>query len=415
MFFYNKNHQVNEKRQKFSIRKYKVGTFSVVVGALFYLNGISNMVQATEVPGNTPTTSVEEKQSEEATKEKESKQEVVNTAVTHPTVEEKKVAVEKTNEAGEKAKVEDSVIAGKTENVVSEPTLSKVESKEKEEGLKKTADNQKDTVENNPLVTELQKVIQEGNALTNTIHIAFKLELEQLTKEVEETAKTPKNITKEVIKQYQEKIQNLKKNNDEYQKVLNEKVNKIKALQEEINSISSSIEYTFEPEEKALLTVSGEFSVSRQTIEEANGLITSLKQLRNKVANRMTRGHSGKRDPRNGQPIAGKDESGFRAIWISPIANKYEGSNTLVNESKKELTFYNSDTLFSVMTAYGKRGNGEPLVRYQYGPKRGEEDPTPYYVKRVGIISGLNQVNGLKLRVAYKKFPNRKERRSGYC
>ena len=190
MFFYNKNHQVNEKRQKFSIRKYKVGTFSVVVGALFYLNGISNMVQATEVPGNTPTTSVEEKQSEEATKEKESKQEVVNTAVTHPTVEEKKVA-------GEKAKVEDSVIAGKTENVVSEPTLSKVESKEKEEGLKKTADNQKDTVENNPLVTELQKVIQEGNALTNTIHIAFKLELEQLTKEVEETAKTPKNITKE--------------------------------------------------------------------------------------------------------------------------------------------------------------------------------------------------------------------------
>ena len=218
MFFYNKNHQVNEKRQKFSIRKYKVGTFSVVVGALFYLNGISNMVQATEVPGNTPTTSVEEKQSEEATKEKESKQEVVNTAVTHPTVEEKKVAVEKTNEAGEKAKVEDSVIAGKTENVVSEPTLSKVESKEKEEGLKKTADNQKDTVENNPLVTELQKVIQEGNALTNTIHIAFKLELEQLTKEVEETAKTPKNITKEVIKQYQEKIQNLKKNNDEYQK-----------------------------------------------------------------------------------------------------------------------------------------------------------------------------------------------------
>ena len=409
MFFYNKNHQVNEKRQKFSIRKYKVGTFSVVVGALFYLNGISNMVQATEVPGNTPTTSVEEKQSEEATKEKESKQEVVNTAVTHPTVEEKKVAVEKTNEAGEKAKVEDSVIAGKTENVVSEPTLSKVESKEKEEGLKKTADNQKDTVENNPLVTELQKVIQEGNALTNTIHIAFKLELEQLTKEVEETAKTPKNITKEVIKQYQEKIQNLKKNNDEYQKVLNEKVNKIKALQEEINSISSSIEYTFEPEEKALLTVSGEFSVSRQTIEEANGLITSLKQLRNKVANRMTRGHSGKRDPRNGQPIAGKDECGFRAIWISPIANKYEGSNTLVNESKKELTFYNSDTLFSVMTAYGKRGNGEPLVRYQYGPKRGEEDPTPYYVKRVGIISGLNQVNGLKLRVAYKNFQTGKK------
>lgn len=85
MFFYNKNHQVNEKRQKFSIRKYKVGTFSVVVGALFYLNGISNMVQATEVSGNTQATSIEEKHSGEVTKEKESKkskEEVANAAVT---------------------------------------------------------------------------------------------------------------------------------------------------------------------------------------------------------------------------------------------------------------------------------------------------------------------------------------------
>ena len=61
------------------------------------------------------------------------------------------------------------------------------------------------------------------------------------------------------------------------------------------------------------------------------------------------------------------------------------------------------------MTAYGKRGNGEPLVRYPNGPKRGEEDPTPYYVKRVGIISGLNQVKGLKLRVAYKNFQTGKK------
>ena len=61
------------------------------------------------------------------------------------------------------------------------------------------------------------------------------------------------------------------------------------------------------------------------------------------------------------------------------------------------------------MTAYGKRGNGEPLVRYPNGPKRGEEDPTPYYVKRVGVISGLNQVKGLKLRVAYKNFQTGKK------
>ena len=63
-----------EKRQKFSIRKYKVGTFSVVVGALFYLNGISNMVQATEISETSVPTSVEEKQSEENKKAEEPQQ-----------------------------------------------------------------------------------------------------------------------------------------------------------------------------------------------------------------------------------------------------------------------------------------------------------------------------------------------------
>ena len=134
MFFYNKNHQVNEKRQKFSIRKYKVGTFSVVVGALFYLNSISNMVQATEVPGITSATSVEEKQSGEVTKEKESKkskEEVVNTAVTQSTGEEKKVVVDKTDEVVKEGKAEGSLIIAKAENVASDLTISKVESREK--------------------------------------------------------------------------------------------------------------------------------------------------------------------------------------------------------------------------------------------------------------------------------------------
>lgn len=93
MFFYNQKQQVNEKRQKFSIRKYKVGTFSVVVGALFYLNGISNMVQATEISENSVPASVEEKQSGESKKAEEPQQpkvqEAVNTTVTQPAVTEK--------------------------------------------------------------------------------------------------------------------------------------------------------------------------------------------------------------------------------------------------------------------------------------------------------------------------------------
>ena len=396
MFFYNKNHEVNEKRQKFSIRKYKVGTFSVVVGALFYLNGISNMVQATEVSGNTTATSVEEKQSGEVTKEKESKkskEKVANVAVTQPSVEEKKVVAPK---AEDSAITTAKIDVAKTETVASESTLSKVETKEQEVSLKKTEDNQKDTVENNPLVQELQKVLQEGNALTNTIHIAFKLELEQLTKEIEEANKTPKNISKEVVKQYQEKIQNLKKKNDEYQNGLNEKVNKIKALQEEINSISSSIEYTLEPEEKALLKVAGEFSISRQTVEEADGLITSLKQLRNKVANRMTRELSGKRDPRNGKPIDGKGESGFRGVVYTHKENRRNGN---LIENGNTAVYYNSDEIWSLIEIKGERvGNERKFTTYVRG--KIVEDVTPYYIVTVGF-TGNSPIKGLKMHVAY--------------
>ena len=196
---------------------------------------------------------------------------------------------------------------------------------------------------------------------------------------------------------------------DEKKNPLTEKIAKIQALVSEINQLAGEISYEFSESESKSLQAFGDLSEEKSTDSEVDGALNEAKSLRNKVANRVTRAHSGKRDPRNGKPIDGKDESGFRAIWISSIANKYEGSNALVNENKKELTFYNSDTLFSVMTAYGKRGNGEPLVRYPNGPKRGEEDPTPYYVKRVGVISGLNQVKGLKLRVAYKNFQTGKK------
>ena len=196
---------------------------------------------------------------------------------------------------------------------------------------------------------------------------------------------------------------------DEKKNPSTEKIAKVQALVSEINQLAGEISYEFSESENKSLQVFADLSEGKATESEVDGALNEAKSLRNKVANRVTREHSGKRDPRNGKPIDGKGESGFRAIWISSIANKYEGSNALVNENKKELTFYNSDTLFSVMTAYGKRGNGEPLVRYPNGPKRGEEDPTPYYVKRVGVISGLNQVKGLKLRVAYKNFQTGKK------
>ena len=407
MFFYNKNQQVNEKRQKFSIRKYKVGTFSVVVGALFYLNGISNMVQATEAPETTPAISIEEKQSGESKKAEEPQQpkvqEAVNTTVTQPAVT-KKTEIETKKETS-KAEVKQGDVA--VDSMTEHPAAaSKVETKPVEENK----ETQKESAENEAFIQELNQVLLEGKSLESNVHVAFRLEVEQLVKEMEEATKNSKSITKETIEQFKEKIQNLKKKNDEYQNGLNEKVNKIKALQEEINSISSSIQYTLEPQETALLKVAGEFSVSRQTVEEADGLITSLKQLRNKVANRMTRAHSGKRDPRNGQPINGNGESRFRAVYFLPTQNQHgRGEAGLVNETRTDLTYYNSDEIYSFMRVLGQRGPGEPLYKYEYGENRGKEDKSPYYLKTVGVISGLDKLKGITLRVAYKNPRTGKE------
>ena len=407
MFFYNKNQQVNEKRQKFSIRKYKVGTFSVVVGALFYLNGISNIVQATEISENSVPASVEEKQSGESKKAEEPQQpkvqEGVNTTATQPKVTEKTEIETKKETSKAEVKQGDVAVDSMTEHPVA---ASKVETKP----VLENKETQKESAENEAFIQELNQVLLEGKSLESNVHIAFRLEVEQLAKEMEEAIKNSKSITKDIIEQYKEKIQNLKKKNDEYQNGLNEKVNKIKALQEEINSISSSIQYTLEPQETALLKVAGEFSVSRQTVEEADGLITSLKQLRNKVANRMTRAHSGKRDPRNGQPIAGKDESGFRAVYFLPTQNQHgRGEAGLVNETRTDLTYYNSDEIYSFMRVLGQRGPGEPLYKYEYGENRGKEDKSPYYLKTVGVISGLDKLKGITLRVAYKNPRTGKE------
>ena len=407
MFFYNKNQQVNEKRQKFSIRKYKVGTFSVVVGALFYLNGISNMVQATEAPETTPAISIEEKQSGESKKAEEPQQpkvqEAVNTTVTQPAVTEKTEIETKKETSKAEVKQGDVAVDSMTEHPAA---ASKVETKPVEENK----ETQKESAENEAFIQELNQVLLEGKSLESNVHVAFRLEVEQLVKEMEEATKNSKSITKETIEQFKEKIQNLKKKNDEYQNGLNEKVNKIKALQEEINSISSSIQYTLEPQETALLKVAGEFSVSRQTVEEADGLITSLKQLRNKVANRMTRAHSGKRDPRNGQPINGNGESRFRAVYFLPTQNQHgRGEAGLVNETRTDLTYYNSDEIYSFMRVLGQRGPGEPLYKYEYGENRGKEDKSPYYLKTVGVISGLDKLKGITLRVAYKNPRTGKE------
>ena len=96
----------------------------------------------------------------------------------------------------------------------------------------------------------------------------------------------------------------------------NEKITKVTETVTEIHSIANQINYEFSDAEKELVktaeklpTVYNSDKYNEETIQK---LLKEVIYLRNKVANRMTRSHSGRRDPRNGKMINGKDESGFR-------------------------------------------------------------------------------------------------------
>ena len=181
-----------------------------------------------------------------------------------------------------------------------------------------------------------------------------------------------------------------------------EKIAKVTETVNEIYSLANQINYEFSDAEKELVKTAEKLSEDSNREDEVESLLKEVTRLRNKVANRMTRAHSGKRDPRNGQPINGNGESRFRAVYFLPTQNQHgRGEAGLVTEARTDLTYYNSDEIYSFMRVLGQRGPGEPLYRYTYGENRGKEDKTPYYLKTVGVISGLDKLKGITLRVAY--------------
>ena len=181
-----------------------------------------------------------------------------------------------------------------------------------------------------------------------------------------------------------------------------EKIAKVTETVNEIYSLANQINYEFSDAEKELVKTAEKLSEDSNREDEVESLLKEVTRLRNKVANRMTRAHSGKRDPRNGQPINGNGESRFRAVYFLPTQNQHgRGEAGLVTEARTDLTYYNSDEIYSFMRVLGQRGPGEPLYKYEYGENRGKEDKSPYYLKTVGVISGLDKLKGITLRVAY--------------
>ena len=222
--------------------------------------------------------------------------------------------------------------------------------------------------------------------------------------EAKEKAESKKEEKSDLRKENSEKTQ--EDNKEDFARKHNEKITKVTTTVNEIHSIANQINYEFSESEKELVKTAEKlptaYNSDKYNEETIQKLLKEVIYLRNKVANRMTRAHSGKRDPRNGQPINGNGESRFRAVYFLPTQNQHgRGEAGLVKENRTDLTYYNSDEIYSFMRVLGQRGPGEPLYRYEYGENRGKEDKTPYYLKSVGVISGLDKLKGITLRVAY--------------
>jgi len=174
--------------------------------------------------------------------------------------------------------------------------------------------------------------------------------------EVKEKVESKKDEKVNSEKEIKEKQQD--NNTENVARRYNEKITKATNIVKEINSLASEINYEFTDSERELVNVIEKLPTNNNNNSEESiqKLLNEAIYLRNRVANRVTRANSGRRDPRNGKLITGKDESGFRAIEIKPLLIKSNGVN--INSNSTSLIAYNSDDFLAVMQLTAPKGTG---------------------------------------------------------
>ena len=177
----------------------------------------------------------------------------------------------------------------------------------------------------------------------------------------------------------------------------NEKITKATNIVKEINSLASEINYEFSDSEKELVNTIEKLPTTDNNSEESiQKLLNEAIYLRNRVANRVTRANSGRRDPRNGKVIDKNGESRFRGVVYTHKENRRNGN---LIENGSTAVYYNSDEIWSLVEIKGERvGNERKFTTYVRG--RIVEDVTPYYIVTVGF-TGNSPIKGLKMQVAY--------------
>ena len=308
------------------------------------------------------------------------------------------------------------------DRVINTDVLTENEEKaiEKKEVNKKILKELVDKIKNTDISKKTEKSVKELNLVLSRAEKALdnkEVTQEEIDKEVkalkevfdkleDKPREDNKSEVKENVESKKDEIVNSEKdikqkqqdnNTEDVARRYNEKITKATNIVKEINSLASEINYEFTDSERELVNVIEKLPTTNNSNEESiQKLLNEAIYLRNRVANRVTRANSGRRDPRNGKVIDKNGESGFRGVVYTHRENRRDGN---LIENGNTAVYYNSDEIWSLIEIKGERvGNERKFTTYARG--KVVEDVTPYYIVTVGF-TGNSPIKGLKMQVAY--------------
>ena len=266
----------------------------------------------------------------------------------------------------EKKEQKENLIGESGEKPLVKKEVNKKELKDLVDKIKKTDISKK----TEKLVKELNLILSRAEeALDNkeTTQEEIDKEVKALKEVFEKLEDKPKedkkSEAKEKAESKKEEKSNVEKNTKEKQqenttedvaRKHDEKITRATNVVKEINSLASEIKYEFSDSEKELVNTIGKLPTTDNNSEESiQKLLNEAVYLRNKVANRVTRAHSGKRDPRNGKVIENSGESTFRGIRFTPLENTQNGK--VVSNADTNLTYFNSDSFWIKTQVKGEK------------------------------------------------------------
>ena len=305
--------------------------------------------------------------------------------------------------------LEKNTLSESKEEIIPEKEANKEELKNLVDKIKKadiSGKTEKSVKELNLVLSRAEKVLENKEITQEEIDKEVKALNEVFEKLEDKPREDKKSEVKEKVESKKDEKVNSEKDTKEKQQVNNtedvarrhnEKITKATNIVKEINSLASEINYEFSDLEKELVNTIEKLPTTDNNNEESiQKLLNEAIYLRNRVANRVTRANSGRRDPRNGKVIDKNGESRFRGVVYTHKENRRNGN---LIENGSTAVYYNSDEIWSLVEIKGERvGNERKFTTYVRG--RIVEDVTPYYIVTVGF-TGNSPIKGLKMYVAY--------------